>query len=339
MILPFKQATYIQHLAGTTKSGEPVALTRIFYSTDLHGSEKTYIKFLNAASFYKAQALIMGGDITGKTIVPLIQGPKSYTANFRNVMREAKNEEEVLKLENEIRQAGGYPYRTNPDEMHELNADESKVHAIFVQLMLDTVKRWVQMAEDRLGNSGVKIYMTGGNDDLTEIKPIIRASDYVIDPEDVIVELDGKYEMLSLGWSSPTPWLTPRECSEDQLHDMIESRAAQVKDMKRCVFNIHVPPIDTLLSECMKLDKDLKPIMVGGEAEMTSGGSSSVSKAIEKYQPLLGLFGHIHEARGSIKIGRTLCINPGSESSEGILKGAMVNLENDKVKSHLLTSG
>ena len=186
-----------------------MALTRLFFATDIHGSEKAYIKFLNAASFYKTQILIMGGDITGKMIVPLIQGPKGFTANFRGVMREAKDEAEAQKLENEIRQMGGYPYRTNPDEMHELQANESKVHAIFVQLMLDTVRRWMKMAEERLRNSGVKLYITGGNDDLTDIKPIIHESDYVIDPEDLIIDLDGKHEMLSLGWSNPTPWLTP----------------------------------------------------------------------------------------------------------------------------------
>ena len=316
-----------------------LALTRLFFATDIHGSEKAYIKFLNAASFYKTQILIMGGDITGKMIVPLVQGPKGFTANFRGVMREAKDEAAAQKLENEIRQMGGYPYRTNPDEMVELHADESKVHAIFVQLMLDTVRRWMKMAEERLRNTGVKLYITGGNDDLTDIKPIIHESDYVIDPEDIIVDLDGKHEMLSLGWSNPTPWQTPRETSEDELWNKIESRAAQVKNMKRCIFNIHVPPKDVLISECMKLDKDLKPVMLGTEPEMISGGSSAVTKAIEKYEPLLGLFGHIHEARGNVKMGRTLCINPGSESSEGILRGVMVNLDDDSVKSHLLTSG
>jgi len=316
-----------------------VAITRLFFATDIHGSEKTYIKFLNAASFYKAQVLIMGGDITGKMIVPLIKGSNKYTANFRNIMREARNEEEAVKLENEIRQMGNYPYRTTPDEMRELNADESKVNAIFVQLMLDTVRRWMQVAEDRLRNSGVKMYVTGGNDDLPEIEEIIKKSDFVIDPEGEVVEIGGAYEMLSSGWSSPTPWKTPRECSEEELWNKYEGMASQVKEMKRCIFNVHVPPIGTVLSECMKLDKDLKPIMVGGEPEMTSGGSSACSKAIEKYQPLLGLFGHIHESRGSIKIGRTVCIDPGSESSEGILRGVMVNLEGDRVKSHLLTSG
>jgi Icc-related predicted phosphoesterase len=316
-----------------------MALSRLFFATDIHGSEKTYMKFLNAASFYKSQILILGGDITGKMIVPLIKESNGFKANFRGVNREAKDEAQAQSLELEIRQMGGYPYRTNPDEMRELQADESKVHALFVQLMLDTVRSWVKLAEERLAPLGVKMYMTGGNDDLSEIKPIIHESDFVIDPEDKVVDLDGKHEMASLGWSNLTPWNTPRECSEEELAQKIEKMTSQVKNMKTCVFNFHVPPIDTVISECPALDKDLKPIMIGSELQMTSGGSSSVSKAIEQNQPLLGLHGHIHESKGSVKIGRTLCLNPGSEYAEGILRGAMVNLEDEKVKSYLLTSG
>jgi len=316
-----------------------LAFTRIFYATDVHGSEKTYVKFLNAASFYKAQTLILGGDITGKVIVPLVKGPDGYTGKFRGIDREAKNDSELLALENEIRMSGYYPYRTGPDEMSQLQADESKVSSIFRQLMLDTLKRWIQMAEERLRSSEVKIYMTGGNDDILDIKDIIRASDYVIDPEDRVVDIDGKHEMISLAWSNPTPWNTPRECSEEELGKKIEAMVSQVKNMKSCIFNTHLPPANKIISECVKLDKDLKPMFVGSEPEMTSAGSTSVLKAIEQYQPLLGLHGHIHEARGNIKIGRTLCINPGSESSEGILRGVMVNLDAESVKSYLLTSG
>ena len=36
----------------------------IFFSSDVHGSEKCWMKFVNAAKFYGAQALVMGGDIT-----------------------------------------------------------------------------------------------------------------------------------------------------------------------------------------------------------------------------------------------------------------------------------
>jgi Icc-related predicted phosphoesterase len=155
-----------------------LGFTRIFYATDVHGSEKTYIKFLNAASFYKSQVLILGGDITGKVIVPLVKGPSGYTGNFRGIDRAAKNDSELDALEREIRESGYYPYRTEPGEMAELQADESKVQPIFKRLMLDMLKRWIQMAEERLRNTGVKIYMTGGNDDILEIKDVIRASGF-----------------------------------------------------------------------------------------------------------------------------------------------------------------
>jgi len=284
---------------------------RIFFATDVHGSEKTYIKFLNAASFYKTQVLILGGDITGKVIVPLVKGPNGHAAKFRGINRVAKNDSELQALEKEIRESGYYPYRTEPAEMAELQADESKVQPIFKRLMLDMLRRWIQIAEERLRNTGVKIYMTGGNDDILDIKDIIRASDYVIDPEDRVVDIDGKHEMISLAWSNPTPWNTPRECSEEELWKKIEGMTSQVESMK----------------------------FIGSEPDMISGGSTSVLKSIEQYQPMLGLHGHIHEARGNVKIGRTLCINPGSESSEGILRGAMVNLDAESVKSYLLTSG
>jgi Icc-related predicted phosphoesterase len=35
-------------------------------------------------------------------------------------------------------------------------------------------------------------------------------------------------------------------------------------------------------------------------------------------------------------LGRTLCINAGSEYSEGVLRGALITLAPDSVKSHQL---
>ncbi len=61
--------------------------------------------------------------------------------------------------------------------------------------------------------------------------------------------------------------------------------------------------------------------------------------AIEKYKPLLGLHGHVHESKGFVNIGSTLCINPGSEYGEGILRGVIVELGDGKVKNYLLTQG
>jgi hypothetical protein len=314
--------------------------TKIFFATDLHGSEKCFLKFVNAAKFYKVNTLIMGGDVTGKMIIPITkENDGKYHATFLGSKRTAGNEEDLLDLQRMIRFAGYYPYMTNPREMDQLQADDSRVQGIFKELMLNTVKKWVQITEERLKESNVKVYITGGNDDVAEIENIIGGSSFVIDPEDKVVEIGGKFEMISTGWSNPTPWKTARECSEEQLWAKIDKMATQVRDMKNCIFNLHVPPIDSGLDTCPKLDESLKPVLAGGEIVMTSGGSTSVRKAIETYQPMLGLHGHIHESKGFLKIGRTLCLNPGSEYGEGILRGALVELNDGSVKNFLLTQG
>jgi Icc-related predicted phosphoesterase len=313
--------------------------TKIFFATDLHGSEKCFLKFVNAGKFYKTNTLIMGGDITGKMIIPIVKEPNGkYHATFLGSKYSFKSEDELHDLEKVIRFTGYYPYLTNPEQMSQIQDDEEKVHSIFTELMLDNVKRWIQIAEERLKGSGINLYITGGNDDISGIEEIISSSSYVVDPEDKVVQV-GEYQMMSTGWSNPTPWKTPRECTEDQLWSKLEKMSSEVTDMRKCIFNLHVPPIDSGIDTCPKLDKDLKPIIVGGEIVMMGGGSTSVRKAIETYQPLLGLHGHIHESKGFIKIGNTLCINPGSEYSEGILRGALIELDGSSIKNFLLTQG
>ena len=108
------------------------------------------------------------------------------------------------------------------------------------------------------------------------------------------------------------------------------------------IFNMHVPPVDSTLDTCPRLDTSTDPptmITSGGEPVMFGAGSQAVRAAIEKYQPLLSLHGHIHESRGVIQIRRTTAINPGSEYGEGILRGTIVNLQDGKVKSTQMTSG
>lgn len=314
--------------------------TRIFYATDLHGSEKCFLKFVNAAKFYKVNTLIMGGDITGKLMIPIVRETNGkYHATFLGNKRTAAKSEELEDLQRAIRFAGYYPYLTEPGEMKELQNDKAKVDAIFTDLILNNVKRWVKVAEERLKDSGIRVYITGGNDDISQIEDIIGGSNFIVDPEGKVVAIDDKYEMISTGWSNPTPWKTPRECPEDQLWEKIEKMTLQVKDMKNCIFNVHVPPIDSGLDACPKLDENLKPVIAGGEIVMSSGGSTAVRKAVETYQPLLGLHGHIHEGKGFVKIGRSLCINPGSEYGEGILRGVVVELGDASVTNFLLTQG
>jgi Icc-related predicted phosphoesterase len=311
---------------------------RVYFTTDLHASERCYAKFLKAATFYKADAIVLGGDITGKMIIPIVeQGDGGFMANLHgNNMK--VDSSGVAKLEQDIWNTGYYPYRTNQAEAEVLQNDKSKTDRLFTQLMVAMVKRWVSLAEEKLRTTNTKVYISPGNDDHFEIDSALSSSDFVINPEERVVDVGG-YEMVTLGYTNRTPWNTAREVSEEELARKIEALTSQVHTMNRCIFNLHCPPVDTPLDVAMKLDSEWRPVQTGGEPEMIHVGSTAVRTAIEKHQPLIGLHGHIHEARSTCKIGETLCVNPGSEYGESILRGALIEFENQKIKYCLLTSG
>jgi Icc-related predicted phosphoesterase len=149
----------------------------------------------------------------------------------------------------------------------------------------------------------------------------------------------GDFQMVSTGWSNRTPWDTYREEDEDQLLERMQRMIDQVTaPPERTIYNFHCPPYGTGLDDAPELTEDLRP--KHGGRSIVPVGSKAVREAIEKGQPALSLHGHIHEARGNTRIGRTLCINPGSSYEQGQLLGAVVNLDGkNKVKRFVLTSG
>lgn len=238
-----------------------------------------------------------------------------------------------------IRDSGAYPYETNTGEFETLSADPQMVRELFVRLMKEGLTRWFALAEERLRGTGIQCYVSPGNDDFFELDEVLNSAGYVVNPEEKVLEIGAGHEMMTLGFANHTPWNSPREVDESVLEQKIEAMASQIKDMKKAVFNLHVPPINTVIDQAPKLDKDFKPVISGGHLQMIPAGSTAVRKSIEKHQPLVGLHGHIHESRGLMKIGKTLCMNPGSEYNTGILRGALCELVDDRVKSHVLTSG
>jgi Icc-related predicted phosphoesterase len=316
-------------------------MTRLFFATDVHGSERVFRKFVNAAKFYKADTLILGGDITGKIIILLIEQPNgSYIANFLGAKHTAKTKEEIESLEKNIRFTGCYPYRTSPDQAAKLESEKEMVDGLFSKLMIDTLRSWLTFAEERLRNSGVRCYISPGNDDVYDIDDVLNSSSFIINPEGRVVEIDQHHEMISTGHSNITPWNAPRDISEEELTKKIDSMVSQVRDINNSIFNLHCPPINSVIDSAPKLDKDLRPIVSpAGGFEMISAGSLAVRNAIENYQPLLGLHGHIHESKGLFKLKKTLCLNPGSESTDGVLRGAIVNLDKKGIQSYQLVSG
>lgn len=328
-------------------------MLKILNVSDIHGSETCYRKFLNALDIYKADVGILCGDLSGKMINPIVkQADGSYLTTLMGQNRRAETEEELKSLEKDIALIGNYYFRTDPDEMTELRAEgktiegrideratkislsAGKIDSLFEKLVLERLQHWMELAEERLKGKNIDVFMTAGNDDLLAVDSVIDNSSVFVNPDlkKVFVK---EYEMISLSWSNPTPWDTSRECSEEELEEKIEGMASQVEDMNTAIFNFHIPPYDTLLDQAPKLSDKLVP----STDETIPAGSKAVLDAIKKYQPMLGLHGHIHESRGIVKIGQTICLNPGSEYSEGILRGVLVMIKKNKVKDFMFVSG
>ena len=314
--------------------------TRIFFATDIHGSEKVFLKFIGAAKFYGVDVLILGGDITGKMVVPVReQADGTFKCEFMDQKWHVKKEE-VEKLEEKIKFVGFYPYRTTEGGAKKLYSSPKEYEKVYKRLATDRLKRWIEIVQERLKDTDIKVYIAGGNDDPPYIADLLTSSN--LNPEERVIYIDENHEMVSLAYSNITPWKTPRECSEEKLAKKIEDLLTKVENMENCIFNFHVPPINSTIDTAPKVDATTMPpkyVVERGVPVMIGAGSVAVREAIEKHQPLLGLHGHIHESRGAIKIGRTLCVNPGSEYSEGILRGVIISFDEKGIKGYQFTSG
>jgi uncharacterized protein len=312
-------------------------MTTIFFATDVHGSEICWKKFINAGKFYNADILVLGGDMTGKALVPFIRDSKGmYKVNFLEEEMLLDDEGKARMMKN-ISDRGYYPLDLTDDEFDELNADQEKVEKLFVKHVLDMAERWVAFADEKLAGTGIKCFVCPGNDDMFEIDAVLESSKSITMAEGKILDLDGHYNMLSTGWSNPTPWDTHRECSEEEIAAKIEAMASKVEDIDRCVFNLHAPPFGSGLDEAPELDENLRPKYAG--RSLIPVGSTAVRDAIMKYQPPLALTGHIHEGRGIKRMKKTFVVNPGSSYEQSTLLGAIIEMDKKGVTKYILTSG
>jgi len=311
---------------------------KLFYATDVHGSEICWKKFISGGKFYEVDTLILGGDMTGKAIVPIIaQGNDSYKVTLLEQETILKGQEEVDHMAKTIQDRGYYPYVTDPDEVAEISNTPGRSDELFLVQVTKTLERWMEYADDKLDGTGISCYVCPGNDDIFEVDAVIASSKSVIHAEGKVVQLDENHEMVSSGWSNPTPWDTHREEPDEALEARIEAVIAQASDPGKAVFNLHPPPYGSGLDDAPELTKDLRPTYAG--RVLVPVGSKAVLHVIEKYQPLLGLHGHIHEGKGTWKYKRTLCLNPGSMYEQGILHGAVIDLKPNKIGTYILTTG
>ncbi len=303
--------------------------TRLYIASDLHAAEKAWRKFVNAIKLnvYKADVALLAGDLTGKAIVPILNDNDRYETDLFGVHRTARSAEDLAQLERDIADVGYYSFVTTAAEAERLAADEPGRDALLHRLMNERVQEWLALATERLADSPVPLYLIPGNDDDFAIDDVLNAPGWgPVNADGRVVDLPGDLQLLASGWSNRTPWQTPREESEDELYARLDTLARQVRDPRRSVFMIHVPPHDSGLDTAPLLDENLRPTVSAGDVLRGPVGSTAVRRIIEDYQPVLAIHGHIHESGGERKIGTTLCINPGSEANHGILRGYLIDI-------------
>lgn len=327
------------------RRGGPTGRTTIFFATDVHGSERTWRKFLNAAAFYRADVLVMGGDVMGKLAIPIIREPGGHhRATIHGRVERLETAADVERARTTIGALGFYDVVLDEDEYRTVRDDPAAVDGLWRDLATERLTRWIELAEDRLGPAGIRCHVSGGNDDLLEVMEALPrdGTRSFVACEDRVVSLDDDHVMVSLPYVNPTPWATPREAPEDELATMIDRVTGGLTDFGHVVFNFHAPPKDSTLDTCPMLDWTTDPpsqVVRGGQPVPYGAGSTAVRAAIERHQPLLGLHGHIHEAQAAARIGRTVCLNPGSEYGEGVLRGCLITLSKGKVESYQMTAG
>lgn len=315
------------------KAAKPA--TRIVFATDIHGSDRCFRKFLNSGRFYDAQHLVLGGDITGKMLIAIERRADGFFCSYNDRDYVRMTTFELAELKQRIRDNGQYPVVGELDELQALT-DETAREQAFRTAIVRSIEQWVDMAEERLRGTGIRCFITPGNDDYAEIDEPLRGSDVVEFVEGRCVRLTDDHEMITTGYSNLTPWASPRELDEPELRARIEAMVADADDPSGLITVLHPPPRDTQLDQAPAIDGEFRVQMSGGAPKLASVGSAAVRQVIEEHQPLLGLHGHVHESKAAQSIGRTLCINPGSEYTNGTLLCAIVNITGDRVAYQLV---
>jgi Icc-related predicted phosphoesterase len=314
---------------------------RIYFVSDLHGSEVCFRKFLNSVPTYKPDLLIYGGDIMGKILQPIFRESGGDFRWFPTGERaESIRATELPQIERRIADKGRYSIVTTPEEWDKLRADPEVLESRCRELGVERVRAWLRLVGERLDPHGPPLIMNVGNDDTNGILEVLKneAPPILLVPEARVVGV-GTYEVFGCGYANMTPWHCPRDLPEEELEKVLDRTAGQIGQPRRTIFDIHAPPVDTPLDLAPDLDEKMKPKTAGGTMLMKHVGSTSVRRLIESVRPVVGLHGHIHESIGAGEVAGTPVFNPGSTYFSGTLQGLVLDLDGDAVLGHLFVTG
>jgi uncharacterized protein len=321
------------------KKGKPDL--RVLFVTDVHGSDVCFRKFINGAKAYDAQVLILGGDVAGKRLSPLVRnGNGHFEGTLGHNTIELETDREIVEFETAAADSGLYTHKASPEEMQAISSNPELLESVMEKLAGERLVKWLELAEQRLAGTGTRLYINCGNDDPFSLDQIIEDSAAATFLEGRVVPIDDSRFVASLGFANQTPWDCPRDIPESELASRMDATLeGWSEEQGTLIFNCHCPPYDSGLDTAQQLNPDLSIVTEGGQPVAGPVGSTAVRNAIEKYRPTLSLHGHIHESKAATRIGPTLAINPGSEYPEGLLRGAVIDLDDSGVSSYVLTAG
>jgi Icc-related predicted phosphoesterase len=307
---------------------------RLLVASDLHASEVAWRKLLNAVrlGIWKADAVLVAGDLSGKALVPLVKSNGSWHGSHAGREWVAGSESELAELERALADKGLYGIAMSQEELDELD-DPHVLERRFLEAIKHRLEAWMALAAERLQESGTPLYLIPGNDDPYEIDALLEDATGVINADNRVVRLPDGRELIGFATANPTPWLTPRELEEEELEERLHALVASAEDPGSAVLMTHVPPHGSAIDTVALLDDELRPVLSGGGVVEVPCGSTAVRHVIEEFQPVLSIHGHVHESPGQIRVGSTLCVNAGSEASVGILRACLIDIDATGVRT------
>lgn len=153
--------------------GQKTRALRLYFATDIHGSDVCFRKFLAAAKVYQAGAVILGGDFAGKALVPVLTRNGDLTARIEG-QTVTVPAAEWDQLAADVNRAGFYPVRMGAAELAALEADPAALDRLFRSEITAQLQRWCDLAAERL-DPGVRCIITPGNDDPLEADAVLVA--------------------------------------------------------------------------------------------------------------------------------------------------------------------
>jgi Icc-related predicted phosphoesterase len=303
---------------------------KLLLASDLHGSNAAFRKLVTLAVQLNVDTLVVAGDWSGKQSLLVLKQPNGSAIYVDLDGAERPLAPDQLSGQLEIwRDSGIYPVLVDGADASSI----SKFDSLARDVRALRLKQWLDYGQERTRAATTKVFAIPGNDDGPEIDDVLLNHSWVCDVDERVIRYR-EYQILGLGFSTPTPWKTPRELSEEEIASRLRKMASQVDDWSRTISIIHVPPYNSGI--------DLAPEIVGEDGSLpretgrgnVSIGSRAVRSFIESQQPLAVLAGHCHGSRGLARIGSTICVNAGSQYHHGSLSACLLSFRKSKMLGH-----